>query len=128
MAINQPMSLGYLILNARYHKGEHAEILLAAYQGAPRVPTITLRSADTQEPLMTVTVRMDCHGFPPANRCTFVKNNGDNAGVLEDLIKYGLMEPTGKWIQADHVKIPEVRLLLDEETWKRFEETFPTAQ
>lgn len=62
-----------------------------------------------REPLATVTVNIVSD--PPAEGCVWVKDYSENAGMLLEMVRLGILEPTGRYTQAGFVSVPEARIL-----------------
>jgi hypothetical protein len=98
-----------------------ADVWLAAYT-KDSSPALKIFDANTGEPLYSVTIWID---VPRSPRCAFIKDHAENRGILEELIKHRLLEPTGKVGIVGGIKFPECKLLLTEEQWATFDKLFP---
>jgi hypothetical protein len=100
---------------------EEADIFLTAY---PRdlSPDVAIYSHYGKGPLLTVTIWID---VPRSPRCAFIKDHAENRGILEELIKHRLLEPTGKVAIVGGINFPECKLLLDDYVWAEFDRRFP---
>jgi hypothetical protein len=122
---HQPIFLQVLNLDLEHLKGDY-DIYLTCYL-ADYSPAIFLMPYGIQDDShRTVVSRcMAGHQVVPQEHCVFVKDYDENRGILEALIVNGLFEPTGRWINTGLVNFPEVKLLLDDNTWAVFDRRFP---
>lgn len=104
-------------------KGE-ADIFVTAYQ-TDSSPAIIINDTDFGEPLYTATSWIGHGGIKSAPRCAFIKDYAENRGILVELIKHGLLEPTGKVVKTEYVQFPEAKLLLTDAQWEEFDTRFP---
>ena len=119
----RPIKLTSIALNLQYLKGVY-DIYLTAYP-ADHTPAIFLTEMNAEVPQTVVTRNMRGYLVSPDKRCAFVKDYDENRGILEALIKEGLFEPTGRWLETTFVKFPEVKILLTDEQWAQFDASFP---
>ena len=73
--------------------------------GRPAIELI----CDDGGPYATATVNMV--DAMPAKDCVFIKDYSENEGMLDSLVKAGVVEPTGVMVRAGFVRVPEARLL-----------------
>lgn len=66
---------------------------------------------DLYEELLA-TCTLNLVGTPPHDGCVWIKNYAENAGMLLELTKAGIVEPTGYYTQSGYVDVPEARILI----------------
>ncbi len=118
-----PIKLTSIALELNWLRGIY-DIYLTAYP-VDDTPAIFLTEMDSLRQEIVVTRNMSGYGVTPDTRCVFVKDYDENRGILETLIKEGLFEPTGRLLDNNLVKFPEVKILLTDEQWAEFDKRFP---
>lgn len=118
----RPFLIKRIELRMPNYSGE-ADVYVTAYQ-TDLSPAIMVCDV-FQEPLYTATSWIGHDGIKPAPRCAFIKDYSENRGILVELIKHGLLEPTGKVVKTEFVQFPEAKLLLTDAQWEEFDARFP---
>jgi hypothetical protein len=95
-------------LNTPFGYFENAKLNASYYVDNPKVPAWELWSDDLG-PLATITVHLT-HATPNPG-CVWIKDWSENAGMLEELERLGIVERTGRVEKSGYVEVPEARIL-----------------
>jgi len=63
------------------------------------------------ERLAVATVNMAPQGHVPQEDCVFIKDYSENSGILDSLVKAGVIRDTGRAVRAGWVQVQEVQVL-----------------
>lgn len=101
-------------ISTDYMKEKGCRIILGYYPVRNRhtrkqQPFIRIES-EYGEPLMKASVNMVDESC--GDGCTFIKDYGENAGILRELVRLGFVEETGRVVSAGHDAVDEVRILV----------------
>lgn len=61
--------------------------------------------------LATASVNLAGYGYTPSEGCVFLKSYSENSGLLESLLRAGVVEQTGRYAHVGFVDVPEVRFI-----------------
>ena len=73
---------------------------------------LRLVDAETGEPLATASVNVPDEALADDEMC--VKDYAENAGLLDDLVRAGIVEATGRFVSAGYVTIPIAKIRVPE--------------
>lgn len=90
------------------YKGSDCWLIQSQY-GYGGSPALQLIDAQDGEPVATCTVNMPDYNLAEGEIC--IKDYSENEGMLDFLVKEGIVEDTGKRLQSGYVTIPVCRLL-----------------
>ena len=71
---------------------------------------LTLEDADDGEPISTCTVNLPDE--PLGEGEVFIKDYSENEGMVEFLVKEGVVERTGREVQSGYISVPVCKLLV----------------
>lgn len=91
------------------YKGWNCNLNKSYYEHGKCV-VLCLIDADDGEPVSTCTVNLPDE--PLGDGEVFIKDYSENEGMVEFLVKEGVVERTGREVQSGYVRIPVCKLLL----------------
>lgn len=89
---------------------ENCDLEFGKYANNNRL-AITLKSSKSGEPMMIATVNLIDE--PLTDDCVHIKNWSENKGILDSLVKAGIIEDTGQKIPTGYVEANLCKLLID---------------
>ena len=97
-----------IMMYAKYVNGP-AKVVVGKY-GNGRI-ALQLVDAETGEPLCTATTNLVDHRL--GDGCVFLKGWSENEGVPQSLVDAGVVEYTGRAVQAGYCHTDEYKLLIE---------------
>jgi hypothetical protein len=85
------------------------KLIKTNYSGNNRI-ALKLVSIEDNEPWFTVTVNLPEE--PLDDNCVFIKDFSENEGILDCMVKAGVIELTGRLVETGYVVVPEAKLLV----------------
>lgn len=107
----EPKLIKTLDIDARYVHAKNAQLWLSKY--ATDDVTALFVTSEQGEPLATVTVNLSAYGQFPGEGNVFVKNWSENEGILDVLVREGVLSAPLREIPSGFVSAVECSLNID---------------
>ncbi len=96
-------AFGTTWMNVTVERGQYGN-------GDPAIQLFTVSEYGREE-LCTVSVNLEAYDIRPAANCIFVKDYAENEGIEAALVRAGIIELTGSYVEFGYVGANEARLL-----------------